>query len=163
MRVYIVRHGKAVNEGYRVDSDRPLTDEGRARMRRTARVWAKRKEKPPRRWLTSPLVRAVQTCEICVEAFEEDGSVEVTRALEPEAAASSALEAIAQGEGPVAVVSHEPLVSTLASHLLGKPFGGFQKGAVLALSWDPETRGAEFRWLLEPAKEDREPKFRESL
>ena len=68
MKIYLVRHGKAVDEGYRVDEHRPLTAEGRELMRRTAKAWAKR-EKVPERWLVSPLVRAVQTAEICLDAF----------------------------------------------------------------------------------------------
>ena len=69
MRIYIVRHGKAADEGYNFDEDRPLTDEGRALMRVTAKAWVKLGDAKPEVWLSSPLVRAVQTCEICVDAL----------------------------------------------------------------------------------------------
>src|SRR3954471_22231708 len=98
MRIYLVRHGKAADEGYRFDEDRPLTDVGRELMRRTAKAWMKKDEKAPGLWLTSPLVRAVQTCEICVGAFGQDGPVEVTRALVPEASMSGAEELLARDE-----------------------------------------------------------------
>src|SRR2546423_6382517 len=119
MRVYLVRHGKAADEGYRIDADRPLTDEGRARMRRTARAWAKAGDDAPERWWVSPLVRAVQTCEICLAAFGTDGPCSVTRGLEPEAsigALTEAIEGAVDDGGALALVSHEPLCSKLAEH-----------------------------------------------
>ena len=165
MRIYVVRHGKAEDDGYRFDEDRPLTDEGRALMRRTAKAWVKAKEKEPELWLSSPLVRAVQTCEICVNAFEQEGPVEVTRAIVPEGQVSTIVERLdAIGAGSVALVSHEPFVSDLASFLLGRPFpSDFKKGAVLALKRGAAGEDAELLWFLEPAKHDKEPKFRDRL
>ena len=166
MRIYIVRHGKAADEGYRYDEDRPLTDEGRRLMRRTAKAWvAEAGDKAPELWLTSPLVRAVQTAEIAVKAFDQEGPVEVTRALIPEASVEDTV-ALLQRRGlpdAVALVSHEPLVSDLASTLLGRRWGhGFKKGAVLALKGEPgET--AKLVWYLEPAKDDKDPKRRDDL
>lgn len=165
MRIYVVRHGKAADDGYRFDEDRPLTDEGRALMRRTAKEWVKAKEKEPEVWFTSPLVRAVQTCEICVDAFGQDGPVEVTRSIVPEAPVSSVIERLDElAVDCVALVSHEPFVSELASFLLGRPFPfDFKKGAVLALKRTGPGDDAKFVWFLEPAKNDKDPKFRESL
>ena len=163
MRLYLVRHGKAVDEGYRFDEDRPLTDDGRERMRRTAKAWAKHGDPAPEAWLVSPLVRAVQTCEICVDAFGQDGPVEVSRAITPEGPVSAAVDVIEHATAEVlAVVSHEPLCSELSSFLLQRSFPrDFKKGAVLAL--DLERGRARFVWFLEPAKEDKDPKFRDEL
>lgn len=167
MRIYLVRHGKAADEGYRFDEDRPLTDVGRALMRRTAEAWVKEADgKEPELWLTSPLVRAVQTCEIAVDAFELDGPVEVTRALVPEGPPSTAAALLDRPGLPdvVALVGHEPLMSDLASHLLGRHWPeGFKKGAVLALKRADGEAEAKFLWYLEPAKEEREPKLRASF
>ena len=165
MKIYLVRHGKAADEGYRVDADRPLTDDGRARMRATARAWAKEAPSAPELWLVSPLVRAVQTCEICVDAFKVDGPVEVTRALEPEAPISQIVERL-DGEriDSIALVSHEPLCSALASHLLARSFAnGFKKGAVLSMKRTEADKPAKLVWYLEPTKEDREAKFRDEI
>ena len=167
MRIYVVRHGKAVDEGYRHDEDRPLTDEGRVLMRRTAKAWVKEaKDKAPDLWLTSPLVRAVQTCEISVRAFDRSGPVDVTRALTPETPASEAatlLDPLGDDQ-TVALVSHEPLVSDLAGHLLGRHWPlGFKKGAVLALKRAKGEAHAKFLWYLEPAKDDKDATLRESL
>lgn len=164
MRIYLVRHGKAADEGYRYDEDRPLTDVGRALMRRTAETWAKEASgKEPELWLTSPLVRAVQTCEIAVNAFDLDGPVEVTRALVPDGPPAAAAALLDRPGIPdvVALVGHEPLMSDLASLLLGRHWPeGFKKGAVLALKRAAGEAEAKFVWYLEPAKEEREPKLR---
>lgn len=166
MRIYLVRHGKAADEGYRYDEDRPLTEEGRALMRRTARAFAKHADgKEPELWITSPLVRAVQTCEIAVEAFDSDGPVDVTRALVPDGPVSAAVSLLERDGLPdsVALVGHEPLMTALASHLLGRHFPeGFKKGAVLALKRAAANEAAKFVWYLEPAKDGRDPKLRES-
>ncbi len=158
MTIYLVRHGVAADEGYAVDAHRPLTDAGRERMRRTAAAWAGRAGARPARWITSPLVRAVQTCEICLAAFGDDGPAEVRASLEPEAPVSRAA-ALAEGTGKdVALVGHEPLMSALASHLAGIAFGGFKKGMVVAIDRKPGGR-ARISWRLVPAKDDREPAF----
>jgi len=161
VKIYLVRHGKAADSGYPEDGHRPLTEMGRTLMRQTAKAWAKR-GKEPERWLVSPLVRAVQTCEICVEAFGSDRPVEVTTALIPEARVSAATALFEGGDESIAVVSHEPLLSALASYLLEGEFSDFKKGMVMSL----ETRDegpARLRWILEPARESHDPRFREEL
>jgi phosphohistidine phosphatase len=162
VKVYLVRHGKAADSGYAVDEQRPLTEIGRILMRRTARAWAKR-GKEPELWLVSPLVRAVQTCEICVEAFGSERPVEVTVALVSEARVSDAAALFDRPEvDSIAVVSHNPLMSDLASHLLGQEFGDFKKGMVMALELR-DSHPARLRGILEPAREGHEPRFREEL
>lgn len=164
MILYLVRHGHAEDD-YRVDAHRPLTGEGRARMRRTARAWAKHKDSPaPDLWLVSPLVRAVQTCEICVDAFGADGPTEVTPDLVPEARVSNAAALFDRADAEaIAVVSHEPLMSSLASHLLDVAFTDFKKGMIVAMERKKPGDTATLRWILEPAKDDRDPRFRQSL
>lgn len=162
MKIYLVRHGKAADSGYHVDEHRPLTEIGRSLMRQTAKAWAKR-GKEPELWLVSPLVRAVQTCEICVEAFCSDQPVEVATALVPDARVSVAAALFDRSDAAaIAVVSHEPLLSALSSHLLGENFGDFKKGMVMALE-SRDAGPARLRWILEPARESHEPRFREEL
>ena len=162
MRIYLVRHGKAADEGYPIDEHRPLTDDGRALMRRTAKAWSKQKGPAPELWIVSPLVRAVQTCEICVDAFSSDGPVIVSADLEPEARVSNAADLFSRGGyEAIAVVSHEPLMSELASHLLGMRYDGFKTGMVVAMERKAPGEAAKLRWILDPAKEDRDPKVRE--
>ena len=163
MRLYLIRHGKAADEGYRIDADRPLTDEGRERMRRTAKTFAKKADPAPDRWWVSPLVRAVQTCEICLDAFGADGPCEVTRLLTPDASAGDLADALARAaDASLVLVSHEPLCSRLAAHLTGGAFReDFKKGMVLALDLRGKGEDARVAWWIEPAKEDRDAKLRE--
>ena len=161
MRIYIVRHGKAADEGYKFDEDRPLTDEGRSLMRVTAKAWVDRGDVKPEIWLSSPLVRAVQTCEICVDAFGLQGPVEITRTIVPEGQVSKALDLVHElGVDTIALVSHEPFCSTFASHLVGDDYPRpFKKGANAALDLTGPGKRATVAWHLEPAKAGRDPVF----
>lgn len=165
MRIYLVRHGKAADDGYDVDDHRPLTDEGRARMRRTAKTWAKNEKKEPELWLVSPLVRAVQTAEICLDAFGQDGPAEITEALVPDGSIGHAAALFDREDVAVmAAVGHDPLMTALASHLIGGRFPAeFKKGAILALDRKDPGKAARIAWFLEPAKDDRDARFREDL
>jgi phosphohistidine phosphatase len=161
-RVYLVRHGKAADEGYAQDEDRPLTDEGRERMRRNAAALVKAATPAPEVWLTSPLVRAVQTCEICTSAFGVDGPVEITRALVPSAGVGALAALIDERrEESLALVGHEPLLSALATHLLGWPSlgGPFKKGAVLAIDLPRSGGAGRLAFHLRPAGSDRPPQL----
>src|SRR5215469_6165377 len=71
-RIYLVRHGIAVDHADRgdlPDDDRPLTAKGRRRFRRAARAFARMGETPDLLF-TSPLIRAAQTAEILAGAFK---------------------------------------------------------------------------------------------
>src|SRR5438105_10768988 len=74
IRVYLVRHGIAVNpadSGGLPDDDRPLTGKGRRRFRRAARAFARLGELPDFLF-TSPLIRAAQTAEILAGGSRAD-------------------------------------------------------------------------------------------
>jgi phosphohistidine phosphatase len=161
-RVYLVRHGKAAEEGHERDEDRPLTDEGRQRMRRNAAALADAAAPVPEVWLTSPLVRAVQTAEIGVAAFGADGPVEVTRALLPSGSVGALVSLIdGRPETSIALVGHEPLLSALAAHLLGRSSLGapFKKGAVIALDLPRGAGAGRLAFHLRPAADDRDPEI----
>jgi phosphohistidine phosphatase len=89
--------------------------------------------------VTSPLVRAVQTAELCAAAFGYRGDIIVVPELEPEAAPRLAKDAVAMHGLHVLAVSHEPLVSELSALLAGVS-AGFKTGEVACfdsgkLSW----------------------------
>ena len=74
MILYIVRHAiaeAAGNSDYEDDSQRPLTQKGRKKMRKIARG-LKELEKQLDLILTSPYLRATQTTEVLAKAFELD-------------------------------------------------------------------------------------------
>ena len=92
MRVYLVRHGIALPaDGGTPDEHRSLSADGRRLFRESAQLWSEQGGSPTR-WLVSPLVRAVQTCEIALGAFGSEGPVEVSTDLLPEARVSAAAQ-----------------------------------------------------------------------
>ncbi|MFO7155968.1 MAG: histidine phosphatase family protein [Pseudomonadota bacterium] len=164
MRLYLMRHGEAVPPGPRVqDEDRPLTPEGRRRVRELARAWSRRDDPIPEVWVVSPLVRAVQTCEICLAEMGPDTPVEISRRLLPTGRVSFLLDLIEErGEGAVALVGHQPLLGGLGVFLLGWPSvpAELEPGAVLALDMERPGEGT-LVWHAIPARDDRGPLFLE--
>jgi phosphohistidine phosphatase len=151
MKILLMRHGEAVDQfaGVHSDADRWLTSKGRKTTRdvaaRVVTLWT-----PTEVW-TSPLVRAVQTAEILVDASGLEGRVSVVRAI-----ATGELEELVRcirtwhGDGVLALVGHEPTLSTLASTLLDEPrWCGFDKSGVCAMTWSG-TGSAHFEWALLP-------------
>jgi phosphohistidine phosphatase len=161
LKLLVIRHAVADPRAEfaatgRPDDERPLTKAGRAKMQQGARGLLR---VVPRIALlaTSPLVRARQTARIVSAAY--DGlDVEETDVLRPDAANSAFLAwARERRDRPlVAVVGHEPHLSSLVSWLLtGDPRSILQlkKGAacLLELGATPRRGGALLLWALAPA------------
>lgn len=162
MRVYLMRHGEAVPPGDRVqEEDRPLTAGGRQRVRELAHAWARREDPSPEAWLVSPLVRAVQTCEICLTAFDGLGEVDISRRLLPSGRVSFVIDLLEErSEDCVALVGHQPLLGGVAAFLLGWSSvpAHLDPGAILAL--DVQGPGdATLVWHAIPARDERGPLF----
>jgi phosphohistidine phosphatase len=156
LQLYVVRHGIAVEpEGGMPDGSRPLTAKGRRRFRKTARAFGKLGYRLDL-ILTSPLVRAVQTAEILAGAADP-GEVDVLEELGPDfdpEAARGAIAARAGEAATVAIVGHEPQLSSLLSALSGVPRGDIdlKKGAIVRMDASSLADGAaaEPRWWLKP-------------
>jgi phosphohistidine phosphatase len=120
MRLVIVRHAIAVPRGTPdiPDEKRPLTKEGRARFRKAARGIARQFDRPDA-LLTSPWLRAAQTAATLAKAW---GRV---RPKEAKALAGGTFEEQAAvldrfpREATVAIVGHEPYLSSLLARLVG--------------------------------------------
>ena len=162
MELLIVRHAVAEErdtfaETGRDDAERPLTPAGRREFKRGARGlrWAA----PSIDLLaTSPLTRAVETCDILQKAYRIDRVVRL-RELEPEADPAALVRWLRrQRRRPlVAVVGHEPHLSSLIEHLLTRARGGFvdlKKGGACLLDLGDGSRvgSARLRWLLTAAQ-----------
>jgi phosphohistidine phosphatase len=155
MRLLIIRHATAVPRGTpdMPDDERPLTRKGERRFRRAAEGLA-RLVKRPDTLLSSPLPRARRTAEIAAEAW---GNVEVQ---EEHALAGGSYDEIATAlsrfpaESTVAIVGHEPDLSSLLGRLLGTSHGEwltFKKGgAALSEVPGPITEGGTLVWYLPP-------------
>jgi phosphohistidine phosphatase len=126
MLVFLVRHAHA--EKGEPDAARQLSQRGRDEASALARQLAGHDARPGL-VLTSPLVRARQTAQAIADAV--DVELRVDERLAPGATLPLVREAIqeADGDGPVAVVGHQPDLSEVAFELTGED-PGFPTGGV---------------------------------
>jgi phosphohistidine phosphatase len=166
MNLLVIRHAIAEDKDAfaatgRSDDLRPLTEDGRAKMRRNAdglRVVA-----PPVSTLaSSPLVRARETAEIVAPALKVP-RIEVVEGLRPDRPFDVLLDWLRQRAAPngddrtVAVVGHEPHLGGLVTWLMTgstEPRIELKKGAACLLSFDaaPAPGSATLRWALTPSQ-----------
>ena len=133
MRVYLCRHAKA--RPGEPDEARELTGKGRKQADELgARLAAL--PRPPVAVLTSPLVRARQTAEAIASATGAPLTVE--RRLAPGATVADLREALADKQGPVATVGHQPDCSEIALAVTGID-PGFSPGAMTELELGPAS------------------------
>jgi phosphohistidine phosphatase len=156
--LYLVRHAFAAHADpsrWPDDAQRPLTREGAERFRRAARG-LRRIAPDVDAVLSSGFARAWQTAELL---RDEAGwpEPEECNALEAGRAPAEALDALrARPEGAIALVGHEPHLSSLASLLCAGREDAVhlqvKKGAVLLLTCDgPAAPGAAYlRWAVAP-------------
>ncbi len=132
-RVYLIRHGKADDYDparHGGDSDRALTDAGRAELA-TIGKQLRRIDPKIEIVLTSPLVRARETGDILARAL--DVSCEVWGELDPPMAPARLLQRVrARAEARLALVGHEPGMGlTLGRWISGLQLAiHFKKGAI---------------------------------
>jgi phosphohistidine phosphatase len=162
MQLLIVRHAVAEQRETfaatgKDDAERPLTEEGRRRFRRSA--LGLRELVPALDILaTSALVRAVQTADILAKVYGIGGVVRL-RELEPEARPAALLPWLhaQRHRAVVAVVGHEPHLSRLAERLLaggGRELLELKKGGacLVDLGEDPRSSRAALLWLSTPGQ-----------
>ncbi len=163
MILYIVRHAlaeQAASNGAENDSQRPLTDKGRKRMRQIAQG-LKELEAQIDLVLTSPYLRATQTARILAKKFGlSKGQVILIEHLAPAGYADQLVNEINENYNEVAniaLVGHEPSLSALVSMLVsGDPTLSvtLKKGGICRLSVETLQYGrcATLDWLLSPAQ-----------
>jgi phosphohistidine phosphatase len=154
--LYLIRHGVAEERGdaWPDDAKRPLSEEGMARLRKSARGLARLDV-----WIdvvfTSPLVRARQTADIVAAAFDPRPSIITIDSLAPEGtytALAADLEKHAR-KPRIALVGHEPGIGELAARLIGSRHSfEFKKGAVCRIDVEevPPPGPGDLRWMLTP-------------
>ncbi len=133
MRLYLIRHAPALPSGTPgiPDEERPLTPRGDRKWKRAARGLA-RALKRPDALLSSPLPRAWRTAEIAAAAWRgprpEPADVLASGNLEEWEALLATRSALAC----VALVGHEPHLSSLLARLIGGDAARlpFKKGGV---------------------------------
>jgi phosphohistidine phosphatase len=168
VQLLIIRHAPAEDRVVfaargRPDSERPLTERGRSKMRENARAVRALVGRIDA-VAASPYARAVQTAEILASACAERGrplAVETSTHLEPAGSRQGLLSWLGKlGEDPsvktVAIVGHEPEVGHIAAWLVTGSATAtlpLKKGGacLLDLAMPPVPGQAELRWLLPPA------------
>jgi phosphohistidine phosphatase len=159
MKLVVIRHGQAGDRAEwqaagKDDRQRPLTPEGKKQMRRAIAGLAALVS-PIHLIATSPLVRAVQSAEIVASQYDLD-LVEVP-ALEPDRDPEETVQWLkeASPDQTVAIVGHEPHLSTLIGFLLTGKSASFvvlkKSGvALIELKHPPRPGGGVLEGLLSP-------------
>jgi phosphohistidine phosphatase len=157
VRLTLIRHGEAGDDAPR-DELRSLTLRGRAAVARVARA-LRRRGGDFTLVASSPLVRAVQTAEIISTGVGYGGRVIIDEGLVPEGRVSRVVAWVkAQEEDSIALVAHEPILSSLAGAFLGVDrFPALRKGEALRLRFPGGfAQPGEVRWRIDPETGSRE-------
>jgi phosphohistidine phosphatase len=160
MNLYIIRHAIAVDEGtsdYASDSERPLTDKGRKKMRQIAKA-LRHLGVEFDLILSSPYVRACETAEIVADVFKMKNKLFFSDHLIPEGNPELLIGEINEKHtvDSLAIVGHEPHLSALIGLLIAdtaKIEITLKKGGVCHLSADDlhhHDHRATLEWLLPP-------------
>ncbi|MBI5953499.1 MAG: phosphohistidine phosphatase SixA [Chloroflexi bacterium] len=155
MNLYLIRHAIAVEE-YEDDSQRPLTDKGKKKMRQIAKgLRALGVEFDL--ILSSPYVRAVETAEILADVLKVKKDVQFSENLVPSGGPEALIAELNEKykADSIALVGHEPFLSALIGLLVADNANAditLKKGGVCSLSADDlhHTRKASMDWLLTP-------------
>lgn len=136
MRLFLIRHGEAIDES--IDPDRPLTERGR---RDVAALAAQLNGAGlfPRRVLHSGKTRAAQTAAILVELLRIDPPAAPTEGLKPKDAPGAIVDRAAAWDEDTALVGHLPSLERIARALLGPSAatGEFPAPGAVILERDP--------------------------
>ncbi len=165
MDLYLLRHAIAVTrgtEGFRHDSDRPLTEKGAAKLRRVVRGMNALGLSFDL-ILTSPYLRARQTAELVAKEMDAEARLERTPHLAPDGDPRALIAQVASRSAAspsILLVGHEPNLSQLISVLVSgdertavtMKKAGLCKLAAEALRYG---RCASLEWLLAPAQLER--------
>jgi phosphohistidine phosphatase len=160
MNLYILRHGIATDPdvaGFATDADRPLTSEGRRKLRRIANAMEALKLSFDL-ILSSPYLRARQTAEIVAEGLGGHQKLELSDTLTPGGSPEKLIEllnCLQPAPETVLLVGHEPYLSNLISLLVAGDASFavvLKKGGLCKLSAESLQAGrcATLEWLLTP-------------
>lgn len=140
----LMRHADAEDESPTTlgDTGRAITPLGRRQAHDSA-AWVASLPSAPRLWLTSPLVRTVQTAE-ALACELPDTTAKVAGELRPGQPAEAAIR-LCSHERSMGLVGHAPTIAEIGAQLLERvalPFA-FERAACLVLEHTPH--GFEFR------------------
>jgi phosphohistidine phosphatase len=153
LKLFFIRHGVADRSAWDGDDfDRPLTQEGREKMDKTARRLREIGFRPDI-ILSSPLARAVETAQIVADVLGRRDRVVVDKRVDPEFDISRLRSILSEHSKTeeIALVGHEPGFSTVVGALIGGGLVVCKKGSVARVDMEtPESNHGELLWLLQP-------------
>ena len=160
MNLFLLRHGLAVERtvpGFKLDSDRPLTPEGRKKIGRLAAVLGQLHLSFDL-ILTSPFVRTKQTAGIIAETLDSSKVLKASENLAPGDTFEKLVDELSHRHGilkEVLLVGHEPGLSRFISILVTGKRGlalDLKKGGLCKLEVETLRLGrcATLQWLLTP-------------
>ncbi len=154
LKLYFLRHGQAGNreDWHGDDSQRPLTVEGKRRMKRAAAtIW--KLELPLDIIISSPLVRASQTAEIVAKARGSTARLITDDRVGPGFGPKHLATIVAEHRGArgLMLVGHEPDFSETIGHVTGGGGLTMKKGALAYVEMkDPASLKGTLVWLIPP-------------
>lgn len=156
MKLFLIRHAEAIDyetESVRSDDYRYITPKGRKVSSAVFRA-LKDEFADLDKVFTSPLIRAVQTAEILAVNLKYKHDVEIVNELLMNSGISRVTQLLKRNTvfNTVALVGHEPMMSTLVVGLSDKKNLDFQfrKSAVACIEYDAEKETGNFRWFYNP-------------
>lgn len=150
MTVYLVRHAHAVDS--EENPERPLSRRGRSQALTLGTFLKRSGQFEPAEFWHSPLARSRETAELLGKGLRGNASFLLLPELQPESDPRLVARRIKAATQPVAIVGHEPHLSTLATLLVAgamdAPVFVMKKCSALAL----EGAGPHWsvRWHISP-------------
>ncbi|MFI5341196.1 MAG: phosphohistidine phosphatase SixA [Candidatus Methylomirabilales bacterium] len=154
LKLYFLRHGQAGNrqDWHGDDSERPLTAEGKKRLKReAAAIW--KLDLPLDVIISSPLVRALQTAEILAKAADPSTRVITDDRLAPGFGPKDLTAILADHNSArgLLLVGHEPDFSETIGHVTGGGRVTMKKGSLAYVDVeDPSSLEGTLVWLIPP-------------
>jgi phosphohistidine phosphatase len=150
MLIYLVRHAHAL--AGEDDAARPLSPKGKRQIRIMTRFLQESGRLKTSEFWHSPLVRAKDTAYRLAEGLHCKASLTEKSGMEPASDPTELVKRLAKQRRPVAIVGHEPHLSTLATLLLlgraEQPFLVLKKCSITAL--ERKAGRWRLRWQISP-------------
>lgn len=152
MQLLLIRHARAASNHGEPDVERPLTDDGRREFERVAREIIRSGTRPAL-ILHSPARRTNQTAEILAAETGPTVVQQIASWLAIGTDYEKILPKLAElSADVVALVGHEPIMSSLTALLMGSGRLSFSPGTSACLEFDKliQQGAGRLLWLLEP-------------
>ena len=145
MMLYLMQHGDAVSKD--VDPNRPLSETGRAQIRRVTELLESHGHRPSHVFHSGKL-RATQTAEIVATSLAPGLECEEMAGLGPNDPPDALIDELSKRTEDMLLVSHMPLVGRLVNRLVGGAEGNvivaFLPGSIACLE-----RGEDQCWVID--------------